>query len=272
MSGTPAERFSTGRAGAVARSAVRWCDGRVTAGLYDAFVDLVLGAACVVCGAAGRPLCAGCRAELPDAAERHWPSPTPAGLAPPFAAGEYDGPLRALILHHKERRLLGLARPLGELLACSVRAAVGAPRAGERLLLVPVPSRRAALRERGHDPTGAMVRRAAALMRAEGHRVEAAGLLRLRRTVLDQAGLDAEQRARNLGGSMWCPSGALRRHAGVAARVVVCDDVLTTGATAREAQRALESAGIVVHAVAAVAATRRRSAGSTYRIPPQSLS
>ncbi|MFC6340712.1 phosphoribosyltransferase family protein, partial [Nocardioides hankookensis] len=38
----------------------------------------------------------------------------------------------------------------------------------------------------------------------------------------------------------------------------VCDDVVTTGVTLREAQRALEAVGLEVAAAAAVAATRRR--------------
>ncbi len=81
--------------------------------------------------------------------------------------------------------------------------------------------------------------------------------------VVDQAGLGAAARAANLEGAMCCPDRALRRLAArrTRARLVVCDDVLTTGATAREAQRALESVGLPVAAVAAVAATRRRSPG-----------
>ena len=74
----------------------------------------------------------------------------------------------------------------------------------------------------------------------------------------DQAGLTAPERAANLTGSMWCPTARLRRWAGFRARVVVCDDVLTTGATAREAQRALTASGLVVEGIATVAATRRR--------------
>ena len=79
------------------------------------------------------------------------------------------------------------------------------------------------------------------------------------RGAADQAGLDARGRAANVAGSMRCPSAALARLARRrgTAYVVVCDDVLTTGATAREAQRALEAVGLSPVAIAAVAATRR---------------
>ncbi len=218
--------------------------------LRDAALDLLLGGRCVGCGRPGRALCPGCRSQLPDAAWPAWPDPTPAGLAAPWAAAGYVDVVRAVLLAHKERRVAGLTAPLARLLAASVDLAAAPPR-----LLVPVPSRPGATRSRGHDPLLAVVRRAARLLPG----TTVAPLLRSRGGVRDQAGLTAVERAANLDGSMWCPGSGLRRVAGRRVRVVVCDDVLTTGATAREAQRALAAAGVPVAGIATVAATPRRS-------------
>ena len=237
--------------------------------LRDAYADLVLGGSCVGCARPGRLLCGGCRAALPVTAHTAWPIPAPPGLVRPVAAAAYDGTVKQLVLGLKERRLLGLAGPLAGLLALSVREAtrgVAGP-----VVLVPVPSRPASVRERGLDSTGVVTGRAARLLRREGSPVAAVRLLRMRPGVVDQAGLDAAQRAANLAGSMTCPSPALRRLARRHPRalVVVCDDVVTTGSTAREAQRALEAVGLRVVAVAAVAATVRRAPGrSRPTLPP----
>lgn len=234
--------------------------------LRDAALDLLLGSACVGCAAPGRVLCGPCRDRLPAVAVPARPDPCPPGLVDSWAAGSYDDLLRAMVLGHKERGLHALRRPLARMLEVALRPVLppltsSGPDAPGGLVLVPVPSRSSTLRERGHDPTWSMTRTAAAGLARTGQRVTAARLLRLRPGVLDQAGLHAAARAANLAGSMTCPSPGLRRLAAVhpRARVVVCDDVVTTGATLREAQRALEAVGVPVVALAAVAATRRRS-------------
>lgn len=177
----------------------------------------------------------------------------------PWAAMSYDGIAKAMVVGHKERRLLALRRPLATMLAL---AAVSALPTRAPVVLVPVPSRPASVRARGHDPTHSLTAGAAALLRRDGYDVVALRLLHTRPGLVDQAGLGAVDRAVNLSGSMTCPATSLRRLAArrPRARFVVCDDVLTTGATAREAQRALESVGLEVAAIAAVAATRRRFA------------
>lgn len=234
---------------------------RLAGELADAASDLLLGSACVGCARPGRPLCRACEEALPATASPTRPDPCPAGLAPTYATGAYDATLRALVLAHKERGLRSLGGPLGRQMARSVAAGVrgvARVRTDRPVLLVPVPSRSAAIRQRGHDPTLAMVRRAT---RVGGVGWRVARLLRLRPGVADQAGLSAGERQHNLARSMAVRPRVLaalrRRHPG-GAHVVVCDDVLTTGATAREAQRALEAVGVPVVAVATVAATRRR--------------
>ncbi|MDQ4110151.1 MAG: ComF family protein [Actinomycetota bacterium] len=228
--------------------------------LADAWHDLVVGGRCVGCRRPGRLLCHDCRAALPDTARLSPPTPAPPGIAPVFAAGPYDGTLKQLVIGLKEHQLLGLSKPLAGLLALSVLEAMATTGAGPTIL-VPVPSRPASVRERGLDSTAAITRRAAAMLRQHGLGVRHHQLLRTRPGVADQAGLDSQQRQANLRGSITCPASGIRTLARKIPRatLIVCDDVITTGATAREAQRALESVGLGVKAVATVAATQRRS-------------
>lgn len=234
--------------------------------MLDAAVDLFLGSRCAGCATPGRMLCPACRAALPAAAGPAWPTPVPDGLVQPWSAAPYAGAVRELVVGHKDRGQLGHRRVLGRLLAVAVEAAVADLDPADPVLLVPVPSRPGASRRRGYDPTAALTRTAAAVL--EGRDARAAGLLVSRGGVADQAGLGIAERATNMAGSMACPSHVvrrLRRRGPARAHVVLCDDVLTTGATAREAQRALEAAGVPPVAVATIAATVRRQAGQVRR-------
>ncbi len=224
--------------------------------MRDALVDLVLGSCCVGCGRAGRLLCGDCRVGLPHRGRSCPPTPCPPGLADPWCAAEYADVVRRMVLAHKERACHGLAAPLGELLAVAVVAAVG-PRSGP-VLLVPVPSHPRVVRARGHDPLLRLSRAAARSLRRRGVAAVVRPLLLTRARPRDQAGLDAAARAANLREAFALRPGAARAAPATARSVVVVDDVLTTGATAREAQRALESARVPVAAVAVVAATTRR--------------
>ncbi|GGF56507.1 hypothetical protein GCM10011519_33070 [Marmoricola endophyticus] len=226
--------------------------------VVDALLDLVTGSACAVCGRPGRVLCRLCRAALPRVPLRTEPEPCPPGLAPACVAGAYAEALRSLVLAHKEHGVVALARPLGDLLATAADGLLPDDRAP--VLLVPVPSRASVVRARGHDPVLRMTRRAARVLAARGHPVGVRRLLRQVRRPRDQAGLDADARRRNLLGSTRSLAAPVARVLATRPQplLLVCDDVLTTGWTARESQRALEVAGLRVDGIACVAATRRR--------------
>ncbi len=199
------------------------------------------------------------------------PDPCPPGLAPAAAGAAYSGLARAMVLGLKEQHRLALVRPLGVLLAGAVAALVGGRAGGLPVVLVPVPSRPGVARRRGHEPTRDVARRAATLLRRQGLAVSVAGLLQVGH-VADQRGLAATARAANLRGAMHVDP---RRAAHLARRhpravVVLCDDVLTTGSTAREAQRALAAYGVEIAGIAVVAATQRRRPADAQRLPGNS--
>lgn len=226
--------------------------------LLDPLCDLVTGSSCVGCGTPGRLWCPGCDEALPVQPFAARPSPCPPGLVPTWAGATYAGVLPELVVGHKEHRRTPLAVPLARLLAGAVQAVAPGP---WPVLLVPVPSRPGTARQRGHDAGTVLARAAARHLRRLGHGASVARLLVSRGGAMDQAGLDAGARATNLSGTFACPAARLHRLARGQAPppyVVVCDDVVTTGATAREAQRALEASGVDVRAVATAAATVRR--------------
>ncbi|MFJ9829336.1 ComF family protein [Streptomyces sp. NPDC101160] len=205
----------------------------------------------VSCGGCGRPrtaLCPPCEAELTGSGPgRVRPVPEPAGLPVVHAAAPYEGAVREVLLAHKERGALPLAGPLGAALAGAVVAAaggLGGPGDGP-LLLVPVPSSRRSVRARGHDPTRRIALAAAGRLRRAGPAARVLPALRQRRWVADQSGLGAGERLANLAGALEVAAGAARlldeaERAG--GRVVLVDDLMTTGASLAEAARALAAA------------------------------
>lgn len=225
--------------------------------------ELVFGSVCAGCGSEPGLICAKCRDRLYGSGPTVRPLSAEPGSPAVAAAASYGDAAREIILAHKERGRLGLARPLGEALAVAVAALLegspsgdgGAQRTGDavmRTALVPVPSTRRAVRRRGHDAVARMTRHAARVLRRGGLDCTVVCALRHRRDVVDQSGLSVPQRAENLAGALTVRRGTGRLLPGCA--VVVVDDIVTTGATLREARRALHESGYRPSGAAVVAA------------------
>ncbi|MCL8017753.1 ComF family protein [Streptomyces sp. AS02] len=220
-------------------------------GWWQDLTDLVLPAECGGCGRSRTVLCPECRAVLGGAVpSRVRPVPEPSGLPVVHAAARYADEVRAALLAHKERGALALAAPLGTALAGAVRAGLreaGAGggvgrfgRAGVPVLLVPVPSARGAVRARGHDPARRIALAAAGELRRARMPARVLAVLRQRRAVADQSGLNSWQRLDNLAGALAVAPGGGRLLAG--GPVVLVDDLMTTGASLAEAARAVRAA------------------------------
>lgn len=167
---------------------------------------------------------------------------------PPFtwcrSLGCYEDLLRLAVQRFKYQEAVGLDRCLGTLLAERLRAAVTefAP-----AVLVPVPLHRERLRQRTYNQSLLLAR----TLGRRWHRPVAARLLERTRATPSQQGLSAEERRRNLRGAF------VVRQSLDGVRVLLIDDVLTTGATARECAATLLQAGAEAVAVAVLGRARR---------------
>ena len=158
-------------------------------------------------------------------------TPPPVDLC--LAALPYAWPWADVISRFKFYAEPGLGAPLGQLL----RTAPGVAQAlAEADLVLPLPLSEARLAERGYNPAQLLAQHAAA-PRALLHLDL---LLRTRHTV-PQHDLPRAQRLRNVRGAYAVDPLRAARLAG--RRVVLVDDVMTTGASLYEAARAVRGAG-----------------------------
>ena len=206
-------------------------------------LDLVLPLECGGCGAPSTRWCKACARELavkPD--EPHLISPRLDPGVPVFSLGRYAAARREAIIAVKEHGRGDVIAPLAAVLnggLCHLLnwGVVDAP-----LTVVAAPTRRSAARRRGGDPVNRMALAATAGLRD----VAVVQAVRMRALTRDSVGLSSNDRQRNV-------AGLVRLCSAVAGDALVVDDIVTTGATARESVRVLQRAGARVVAVLAVA-------------------
>lgn len=217
--------------------------GRWLAEAGRALLDLLYPPRCPGCGRLGALFCPACQARiepLPTAVCHRCGGPvrapglcetcrdTPSHLDAIFSAAVFAHPLRDAIHELKYNNGQALAAPLGQHMVTAWRT-----RGLSADLIVPVPLHPSRQAERGYNQSALLAR---VLADAVGVPLDER-LLRRERMTAHQVGLGRAERAQNVAGAFSCRGDA----AGV--RVMLVDDVATTGATLEACAVALREAG-----------------------------
>lgn len=158
---------------------------------------------------------------------------------PVFAACHYDAPIDASIRRLKYENRPDLARPLARF----VHERLSFSELPLDSWLVPVPLHRERLAERGYNQSALVARALSTLTKRPS---VPRALVRVRNTA-QQAHLDRDARKANVREAF------VARQSMHGRKVMLVDDVLTTGATAEGAIAALTEAGAEVVAIVAIA-------------------
>jgi ComF family protein len=168
-----------------------------------------------------------------------------------FACFRFAGPTKEAVHRVKFQRRSDVAARLGLLFGNVAREELDLP-SPSSWWIVPVPLSAARLADRGFNQASELAR---GLGRGLGARV-VHGLVRRVRSTLPQASLGRAERAANVSGAFT----AARRHALAGRRILVVDDVVTTGETLGAVQAALRDAGAAEVRGAALARAGRELA------------
>jgi ComF family protein len=169
------------------------------------------------------------------------------GFDAAYCFGSYEGTLRELIHLYKYARIRPMAGPLGKLLASAL------PRDERFDAIVPVPLHWRRKWQRGFNQSELLARE---LGRRSGLPVVEA--LRRKRATLTQAGLSNTRRRKNVTAA-FVARGSARAISGY--RVLLIDDVMTTGSTAAACALELKRAGVKRVGLLTIARVDRRMDG-----------
>ena len=206
--------------------------------LFDRLLSMIFPARCVFCGAVVDYDTAWCGCEIHEKIHRRWLS----GGIPCYSAFEYDekSPAGELILRFKTERDLRTSRLIAAKIATTL------PKGIKLDLLVPVPARDG---ERGRDHAYKIAEELGAILDLPLC-CEALGR---RESSREQHSLRGKERAENAEKSYYA-----KKHTLKGKRVLIVDDVVTTGATLAACARAARELGAIVIAAGAFAATAKK--------------
>jgi ComF family protein len=206
--------------------------------------SLVFPNVCVMCGRCADVICDRCNPE--------WTLPprfTQFADVPTASVTSYSSQVSSVILKAKEDRNKKARKLIAHTLYKSI-SFIANENPQQNLLLVPIPSSRHAIRQRGESFLHPILRNVIEIAGLDSKNWVWEEILIHKKRVRDQAGLNSRERSQNLRGVFTVRDGVF-----VTRQIIVVDDVITTGSTLKNAILALNERKMTVLGAATACAS-----------------